>query len=782
MPPRPNKRQQREQEELESLGGPSHEGEVSSEDEVAKRSVKNIAGAGFAALLTPEEDGQDSGDAGSPQPTRKTKKKKKKGPAPPRSQTPVMTEPPQSSRTSPNIPVHPKNEKKATKKAKAREKKAGKDELDKALAELSVNEAEMRKFFGAKVVQANKSTSAGASGSSSRRKPGVLRSNLTHPQPSWWAAKQREGLSIRVLTESETEAKMERQKWDTNEEEKWWTVEYSKKYKSMTMAFMQTVMSGDPEGFWNLLGKLPWHADTLLQLSEVYRHREEYAQAMDFVDRALFTYERSFIGAFTFTSGLNRLDFDHVENRPFFLAIHRQATDLQRRGCVRTAFEFARLLYSLDPWNDPHGALFHLDFLALKAGMSQWLLDVFDLFAARKETEAGVRDSRLNPSLLPGWSYARALALRIDEDANKDGIHTASTSALIEAITSFPSVVPLLADKLDVSLPTSIRSHRNFRIETDSSSLSPSVAALHLLSHLYVQRSFSLWKDAAHCAWFSSTVTSTFSSVSSVLPTTDRHNQFLSLYSNPSPQYSAYRHIMVLEASYRRLFSFIPRHVLNAKSLACDPLPPPTTVTEYNQAFFAGTDDLFALRSRTRQERVADERRLERLIPDAAFRGQLQAFFEAHPNFAERFPGGIVQFAQIAGQLPEDVLEDMMLAEAMGGEGLQDGGMPGQMPGFADFMNEGVDERQEPLAGVDNAPIRLVDHRQENLDAGVGAGADEDDEVEDDDEDEDEEVAPMPVRVLRNLLGRFWGGNTVAEDSSDDEGDRPPPVDDGGVD
>jgi hypothetical protein len=45
---------------------------------------------------------------------------------------------------------------------------------------------------------------------------------------------------------------------------------------------------------------------------------------MDFVERALYTYERSFIGAFNFTSGLNRLDFDHVENRPFFLAVHRQ--------------------------------------------------------------------------------------------------------------------------------------------------------------------------------------------------------------------------------------------------------------------------------------------------------------------------------------------------------------------------------------------------------------------------------------------------------------------------
>ena len=50
----------------------------------------------------------------------------------------------------------------------------------------------------------------------------------------------------------------------------------------------------------------------------------EHGTAADFVDRALFTYERAFVGAFNFTSGVNRLDFDHVENRPLFLALHRQ--------------------------------------------------------------------------------------------------------------------------------------------------------------------------------------------------------------------------------------------------------------------------------------------------------------------------------------------------------------------------------------------------------------------------------------------------------------------------
>lgn len=79
-------------------------------------------------------------------------------------------------------------------------------------------------------------------------------------------------------------------------------------------------------------------------------------------------------------------------------------------------------MYSLDPWNDPHGALFHLDFLAIKAGMSEWLLDVIDHFETRRKTEYTYA-SRMDPSLLPGWAYARALALRIKENTNKDKVN-----------------------------------------------------------------------------------------------------------------------------------------------------------------------------------------------------------------------------------------------------------------------------------------------------------------------------------------------------------------------
>ena len=86
---------------------------------------------------------------------------------------------------------------------------------------------------------------------------------------------------------------------------------------------------------------------------------------------------------------------------------------------MRTSFEFARLLYGLDPWNDPHGAVFHLEYLSIKAGMHQWFLDAYDVFADRWSDSSEKPDTRLNPSLLPGWGYSRALAMKIMEDNAK---------------------------------------------------------------------------------------------------------------------------------------------------------------------------------------------------------------------------------------------------------------------------------------------------------------------------------------------------------------------------
>ena len=115
--------------------------------------------------------------------------------------------------------------------------------LSVSLAHLD-SEGEMRKFFGSRVVQSTKASSGSTQSGRRQGASAALRSNLTKPKPTWWAARQREGLSVRVYTDEEVVEKLDRHGWNPAGEEKWWTVEYSKKYKSMTKAFMSTVMSG----------------------------------------------------------------------------------------------------------------------------------------------------------------------------------------------------------------------------------------------------------------------------------------------------------------------------------------------------------------------------------------------------------------------------------------------------------------------------------------------------------------------------------------------------------
>lgn len=141
------------------------------------------------------------------------------------------------------------------------------------------------------------------------------------------------------------------------------------------------------------------------------------------------------------------------------------------------------------------------------------------------------------------------------------------------------------------------------------------------MSHLYVQRSFPLWKDPEISAWFENTVVAISPTISSTFHTSDRRRRLLDLYTVLNLRYSAYRHIMILGSGYQSLISFIPREILNAKSLACDPLPPPTAVSQYDDEFFKGTENS---PPRSRQDLLADERMFQRLVPDALFRAQLQ--------------------------------------------------------------------------------------------------------------------------------------------------------------
>lgn len=118
-----------------------------------------------------------------------------------------------------------------------------------------------------------------------------------------------------------------------------------------------------------------------------------------------------------------------------------------------------------------------------------------------------------------------------------------------------------------------------------------------------------------------------------------------------------------------------------------------------------------------------------------------QDFFAAQPHLQEQFPGGIVQFAQIAGNLPEEALQEIflnvqMLEEAAEQGALPHGEMPGGLPGDnfvqLDFGREADVEEEDPaVRGARGGEVLLpVQVEQE------------------DDEEEEEDVEEVGIYLL----------------------------------
>jgi hypothetical protein len=152
------------------------------------------------------------------------------------------------------------------------------------------------------------------------------------------------------------------------------------------------------------------------------------------------------------------------ENRSFFLALHRHIQFLGRRGCWRTAFEFNKLLLSLDPQNDPLGALLSIDFYALKAQEYNYLKRLYE----RLKQDHGL-------DRMPNFLYSNALAqFHLESTQGHQGSsssssdrHEESSKLLQRAILMFPTAIPLLADQGSFSVDSEVAGEAAFYPATE---------------------------------------------------------------------------------------------------------------------------------------------------------------------------------------------------------------------------------------------------------------------------------------------------------------------------
>ncbi|KAJ6784493.1 hypothetical protein PWT90_03658 [Aphanocladium album] len=191
-----------------------------------------------------------------------------------------------------------------------------------------------------------------------------LRRNIFIQGRDYWPAQSANGLTMKEIAKTANGVSTE------------YAYVHGGEYDSLEMLFFACVQIGDPMRMVHLLKRVPYHVSTLLQVSFVAKQDQNMALSSELCERALFTFGRVTTSAFrqNVEQGRARLDFRRPENRQFWLAGYHYLRSLLRKGTYRTALEWAKLLYALDP-QDPYAMRHYLHFLAVRAYESKWLLE-----------------------------------------------------------------------------------------------------------------------------------------------------------------------------------------------------------------------------------------------------------------------------------------------------------------------------------------------------------------------------------------------------------------------
>ncbi|KAL2755469.1 hypothetical protein ACRALDRAFT_2135763 [Sodiomyces alcalophilus JCM 7366] len=226
------------------------------------------------------------------------------------------------------------------------------------------------------------------------------------------------------------------------------TFQHGPKYDETQVVFFRMVQMGDPMVLINLLMTYPYHITTLLQVSKVATQDQNPALAAELCERALFTFGRVTTSAFRqkVEQGKARIDFRRPENREFWLAGYHYLKSLMRKGTYRTALEWAKLLFSLNP-NDPYGMKNFLHPLAIRAREAQWLIDFCDAedFSTGASDELYIRQTLVLAKLQLG-------AAGTGKGKNEDGREEARELAL-EGMRRLPWLYTALFQALNVDVP-----------------------------------------------------------------------------------------------------------------------------------------------------------------------------------------------------------------------------------------------------------------------------------------------------------------------------------------
>ena len=310
---------------------------------------------------------------------------------------------------------------------------------------------------------------------------------------------------------------------------------HNRAYQDVQSQFAIAVESMDPNRLIVMLQQYPYHISSLLQVSEIAKQERENAVSGDLLERALFSFGRAVHSSFakTLAEGRARLDFRHPENREFWLASWRYMQNLSMRATWRTVYEWAKLLLSFSPEEDPYAIWLVLDQYALRTRQD---LDFLNM--SRNTTFRDKLRDAPNIQLSQGLAEFRA------------GNKGKGKQALFTAVGRYPWVVARLMQELNVDpLPPAIWGKE------------PRTEKEKLDAELYATRAKDVWNTPETSALLLE--------VASALPP---DNPSAPVDTDNTIHENEARHVLLSDVP--ALIALIPREYTARLQSTSDPLPP----------------------------------------------------------------------------------------------------------------------------------------------------------------------------------------------------------------
>lgn len=302
-------------------------------------------------------------------------------------------------------------------------------------------------------------------------------------------------------------------------------------YQDVQRQFDICVESMDPQRLIHHLQYNPYHISTLLQVSEIAKHQGDHAVSADLLERAMFNIGRSAHSSFgnRLKEGQGRLDFLFLENRELWLVGWRYIANLGMKGTWRTAYEWAKLLLSLND-TDPYCIKLLIDHLALRG---REYAHFVELCTQTRFSRDWAELPNIQCSLVMAY-----LRLNRPQDCRRQ-LHL--------AMSRYPWVFNRLAQELDLQ-------HNPKQIWGTM----PPTGSHELFTELYISRAKDLWN--------------TPEAVSLIMEVADSLIGEAERLEPPQITLDIARHVVLSDIP--SVTSHLPTHFVSGRLSASDPLPP----------------------------------------------------------------------------------------------------------------------------------------------------------------------------------------------------------------